>query len=80
MGFSREAYILLGLGGIAGMGFGSYFFFVSLTLIGAAKATSLASITPFLSSLMALVTLREKINHSLVIGTAATIAGIWVIL
>ncbi len=78
--FRKEAYVLLGLGGIAGMGFGSYFFFVSLTLVGAAKATSLAAITPFLSSLMALVTLKERITATLVLGTAATIAGIWVIL
>ncbi|HEY9204304.1 MAG TPA: DMT family transporter [Candidatus Methanoperedens sp.] len=78
--FRKEAYILLGLGGIAGMGFGSYFFFVSLTLIGTAKATSLAAITPFLSSLMALVTLKEKISYSLIVGMAATVAGIWVIL
>lgn len=76
----KEAYILLGLGGIIGMGFGSYFFFVSLTKIGAAKATGLAAITPVLSSLIALVTLKEKINAALIIGTGATIAGIWIIL
>ncbi len=78
--FRKEAYVLLGIGGIAGMSFGSYFFFVSLTLVGAAKATSLAGITPFLSSLMALVTLKERITPTLVLGTTSTIAGIWVIL
>lgn len=77
--FSREAYILLGLGGIAGMGVGSYLFFNSMTLIGAAKATSLAAITPFLSGILALVTLKEKITTGLVLGTAATVVGIWVI-
>ncbi|VVB56025.1 EamA-like transporter family protein [uncultured archaeon] len=77
--FKKEAYILLGLGGIVGMGFGSYFFFVSLTQIGAAKATGLAAITPVLSSLIALVTLKEKLNVALLLGTAATIAGIWII-
>jgi DME family drug/metabolite transporter len=76
----KEAYILLGLGGIVGMGFGSYFFFVSLTMIGAAKATGLAAITPVLSSLIALVTLKEKMNAALILGTTATIAGIWIIL
>jgi drug/metabolite transporter (DMT)-like permease len=76
----KEAYVLLGLGGIVGMGFGSYFFFVSLTMIGAAKATGLAAITPVLSSLIALFTLKEKINPALIIGTVATIAGIWIIL
>ena len=77
--FKKEAYILLGLGGIVGMGFGSYFFFVSLTTIGAAKATGLAAITPVLSSLIALVTLKEKLNVALLLGTGATIAGIWII-
>jgi drug/metabolite transporter (DMT)-like permease len=78
--FRKEAYILLGLGGVLGMGFGSYFFFVSLTKIGAAKATSLGAITPFLSSLMAIASLKEKINTALILGMSATIAGIWVIL
>ncbi len=76
----KEAYVLLGLGGIIGMGFGSYFFFVSLTKIGAAKATGLAAITPVISSLIALFTLKEKINPALIIGTMSTIAGIWIIL
>lgn len=79
MKFKKEAYIILGLGGIAGMGFGSYFFFVSLTTIGAAKATSLGAITPFLSSLIALLALKEKITLELVLGMTATISGIWVI-
>ena len=78
--FKKEAYILLGLGGIVGMGFGSYFFFVSLSTIGAAKATGLAAITAVLSSLIALVTLKEKLNMALLLGTGATIAGIWIIL
>ena len=78
--FKKEAYILLGLGGIVGMGFGSYFFFVSLSMIGAAKATGLAAITPVLSSLIALITLKEKLNIALVLGTGATIAGILIIL
>jgi len=78
--FKKEAYILLGLGGIVGMGFGSYFFFVSLTKIGAAKATGLAAITPVLSSLIALITLKEKLNAALIIGTGATLAGIWIII
>jgi len=72
--FKKEAYILLGLGGIVGMGLGSYFFFVSLTEIGAAKATGLAAITPVLSSLIALFTLKEKLNVTLALGTCATIA------
>lgn len=78
--FKKEAYFLLGLGGIAGMGFGSYFFFVSLTLIGAAKATGLAAITPFISSMIAVITLKEKINKALILGMGATVAGILVIL
>jgi len=53
---------------------------VSLTQIGAAKATGLAAITPVLSSLIALVTLKEKLNVALLLGTGATIAGIWIIL
>ncbi len=40
----------------------------------------LAAITPVLSSLIALFTLKEKLNVSLVLGTSATITGIWIIL
>lgn len=64
----KEAYVLLGLGGIVGMGFGSYFFFVSITKIGVAKATGLAAITPVLSSLIALFTLKEKLNTALILS------------
>jgi len=78
--FKKEAYILLGLGGIAGMGLGSYLFFVSLTTIGAAKATGLSAITPFLSSMLAVMTLKEKPNPAILLGTASTIAGIFIIL
>lgn len=78
--FKKEAYILLGLGGIFGMGLGSYLFFVSLTMIGASKATGLGAITPVLSSLIALVTLKERLNKALAFGTMATIVGIWIIL
>ena len=78
--FRKMDYVLLGMGGILGMGFGSYFFFVSMTHIGAAKATSLSSITPFLSSMLALVTLKEKLQPALLIGTCATVAGIWIVL
>ncbi len=73
-------YVLLGIGGILGMGLGSYFFFVSMSHIGAAKATSLASITPFLSGMLALITLKERINLTLLLGTCSTVAGLWVIL
>ena len=78
--FKKIDYILLGMGGIFGMGLGSYFFFMSMTYIGAAKATSLSSVTPFLSSLLALITLKETIQPALLLGTCATVAGIWIVL
>lgn len=41
---------------------------------------ALAAVTPFLSSLIALATMKERIYLALIPGTAATIVGVWVIL
>jgi len=70
---------LLGLGGIVGMGFGSYFSCKPYT-DRRSKSHRSCSNTPVLSNLIALVTLKEKLNMALLLGTGATIAGIWIIL
>jgi len=76
----RRSSAVLCLGGIFGMGLGSYMFFVSLTNIGTAQATSLASITPLFSSILAVKFLGEKVTSRLLSGILIIIAGMWLVI
>ncbi|MCD4766672.1 MAG: DMT family transporter [Methanosarcinales archaeon] len=76
----RRSSAVIGLGGIFGMGLGSYMFFVSLTNIGTAQATSLASITPLFSSILAVKFLGEKVTSRLLSGILIIIAGMWLVI
>jgi DME family drug/metabolite transporter len=76
----RRSSAVIGLGGIFGMGLGSYMFFVSLTNIGTAQATSLGSITPLFSSILAVKFLGEKVTSRLLSGILIIIAGMWLVI
>lgn len=76
----RRSSAILGLGGISGMGLGSYMFFISLTQLGTAQATSLGSVTPLFSSILAVKLLGEKVTRQLLLGMIAAIAGIWLVI
>ncbi|MBE0523705.1 MAG: DMT family transporter [Methanosarcinales archaeon] len=76
----KRSSAILGMGGIFGMGLGSYMFFISLTHIGTAQATSLGSVTPLFSSLLAVKFLGEKVNQQLLLGTIIMISGIWLVI
>jgi len=76
----KSSSAILGLGGIFGMGLGSYMFFISLTHIGTAQATSLGSVTPLFTSILAVKFLGEKMNLQLFLGMIIVIAGIWLVI
>ncbi|MCL7476174.1 MAG: DMT family transporter [Methanosarcinales archaeon] len=76
----KRSSAILALGGIFGMGLGSYMFFISLTNIGTAQATSLGSITPLFSSLLAVRFLGEKVTIQLLLGIIIVIAGTWLVI
>jgi DME family drug/metabolite transporter len=76
----KRSSAVLGLGGIFGMGLGSYMFFVSLTHIGTAQATSLSSVTPLFTSILAIKFLKEKITCQLMLGILIVTAGIWLVI
>jgi len=63
-----------------GMGLGSYMFFVNLTNIGTAQATSLSSVTPLFSSILAVKLLGEQVTSQLLLGILITIAGVWLVI
>ncbi|MDF1556972.1 MAG: DMT family transporter [ANME-2 cluster archaeon] len=76
----KRSSVLLALGGMFGMGLGSYMFFVSLTNIGTAQATSLGSVTPLFSSILAVTFLGERVTSQLLLGILFTIAGVWLVI
>ncbi len=76
----KRSSSVLALGGIFGMGLGSYMFFVSLTNIGTAQATSLSSVTPLFSGILAVKFLGERMTSQLLLGMLITIAGVWLVI
>ncbi|MCK4937209.1 MAG: DMT family transporter [Methanosarcinales archaeon] len=77
---NKHSSLFLALGGIFGMGLGSYMFFVSLTNISTAQATSLSSVTPLFSSILAVKFLGERVTKQLLLGILITIAGVWLVI
>lgn len=76
----KHSSSVLALGGIFGMGLGSYMFFLSLTNIGTAQATSLSSVTPLFSGILAVKFLGERMTSQLLLGMLITIAGVWLVI
>lgn len=66
--------------GVLGTGLGSILFIYAVAEIGAAKTAFLTTSTPVFALPMGVILLSEKINARTLLGTAVTIAGIWLVL
>lgn len=73
---NKRAQALFALSGITGLGIGTYLFLYSLSLLNTASATSLSSITPLFSLLLAVVFLREKLSVKTILGILLTVGGV----
>ncbi len=76
---SRGVAILV-VAGVLGTGLGSILFIYAVAEIGAAKTAFLTTSAPVFALPMGVVLLSEKINARTLLGTAVTIAGIWLVL
>ena len=72
--------VVVGGVGILGMGLGSLCFLTALELIGPAKTTLLAGMSPVLALAMAVLFLKEKVNARIVLGVVLCTAGVWLVL
>lgn len=63
--------------GILEQGIGSVLWFMSIELIGVAKATILANTSPLFVIPFAIIVLKEKVTLKVILGTAFCVLGIW---
>lgn len=71
---------IVALAGLLGTGIGSVLFIYAVDNIGAAKTAFLTTSAPIFALPMGVLFLREKLSPKLLLGTAVTIAGIWLVL
>jgi drug/metabolite transporter (DMT)-like permease len=66
--------------GVLGTGLGSILFIYAVADIGAAKTAFLTTSAPVFALPMGVIFLSEKLTARTLLGTAVTIAGIWLVL
>jgi drug/metabolite transporter (DMT)-like permease len=77
---SRHAAKLTVIAGFLGMAIGSVFYIMSFKYVGAAVGSVLASTSPLFAVPMSLLFLKEHVSRIAVVGIAATIAGVFLVL
>ena len=75
-----RSLIVVAMAGILGTGLGSILFIYSVEEIGAAKTAFLTTSAPVFALPMGVLFLAEKLTVRVLLGTAITIAGIWLVL
>ena len=71
---------VVALAGVLGTGLGSILFIYSVEHLGAAKTAFLTTSAPVFALPMGVLFLSEKLTARVLLGTAVTIAGIWLVL
>jgi drug/metabolite transporter (DMT)-like permease len=71
---------VVGLAGLLGTGLGSVLFIYAVEHIGAAKTAFLTTSAPVFALPMGMIFLSERLTPRIALGTAVTVAGIWLVL
>jgi drug/metabolite transporter (DMT)-like permease len=77
---SRQSIAVIAAAGILGTGVGSVLFIYAVENIGAAKTAFLTTSAPLFALPMGMLFLAERLTPRELLGTALTIAGIWLVL
>ncbi len=77
---SRGSLAIVASAGVLGTGLGSILFIYAVGEIGAAKTAFLTTSAPIFALPMGVLFLSEKLTPRTLLGTAVTIAGIWLVL
>lgn len=77
---TRRSLAIVAAAGVLGTGLGSILFIYSVAEIGAAKTAFLTTSAPVFALPMGVAFLSEKLTPRTLLGTAVTIAGIWLVL
>lgn len=79
-GFDRRTWLVVAGSGLVGMGFSSLMYLESLKLIGATKAVTLTSVSPVFGLILGVVFLKERVSLRVLLGVAACMGGVWLVL
>ena len=79
-GFGWKTLGVIALSGVIGTALGSALYLTAVTYAGAGKASALQTVAPFFAAPLALIFLKERINHATLIGTALSVVGVWLLI
>jgi drug/metabolite transporter (DMT)-like permease len=77
---TNRSIAIVALAGLLGTGVGSILFIFAVQDIGAAKTAFLTTSAPVFALPMGVLFLSEKLSPKLLLGTAVTVVGIWLVL
>jgi drug/metabolite transporter (DMT)-like permease len=77
---TRRSVAIVAVAGLMGTGVGSVLFIYAVGTLGAAKTAFLTTSAPVFALPMGVLFLSEKLTARVLLGTAVTIAGIWLVL
>jgi drug/metabolite transporter (DMT)-like permease len=75
-----RAFGVVALAGLLGTGLGSLLFIYAVEDLGAAKTAFLTTSAPIFALPMGVLFLSERLTPRIALGTAVTVAGIWLVL
>jgi O-acetylserine/cysteine efflux transporter len=75
-----RSVLVVALAGVLGTGFGSLLFIYAVEDLGAARTAFLTTSAPVFALPMGVLFLAEKLTPRVLLGTALTVAGIWLVL
>ena len=76
----RRTLLVVAGSGLIGMGLSSLMYLASIKLIGATKAVTLTSVSPVFGMILGVVFLKEKVGLRVLLGIAACMGGVWLML
>jgi drug/metabolite transporter (DMT)-like permease len=77
---SKRSVKIVAIAGFFGMGFASLLYVTSIKLIGATIGAVIGSTAPLFALPISILYLKEKTTWKGIIGTIATIIGIWLVI
>jgi len=79
-GLDRRAGLVVALSGLVGMGLSSFTFINALRLVGPTKTATLGSTSPVFGVILAMLFLKEEVDARVLLGIAACMGGVWLVL
>lgn len=76
----RRTLLVVAGSGLIGMGISSLMYLAAIKLIGATRAVTLTSVSPVFGMILSVVFLKEQVGLRVLLGIAACMGGVWLVL